>query len=319
MAGRWEDIGGRRTFLPPFVNERFDGPPYWACTFAALLNGANVAALGTIAASHDEVRALAKASGDPELRGGSRSSHMVEAVRVRYKRSVRIQSLPPAEVKARLASGWALVAGLTYGQLPAEYRRPSPRFTGGHRVTLVGWSADRTRLLDPLESRDDSFGGRWIPWSVIEPAWWSREQLWFREGQFAPLELRLVETFPSRRWRVAPGASVEAWSATTPRNLVRRARFERESSAGYDAIVHLVDPQDGAAPLSTYARVVGGLFDGLLIDVATRGITLESPSPGAAVAGTASGAAAGFEEGRRHEWDRIRDHFGEKVNLPPRP
>jgi hypothetical protein len=319
MAGRWEDIGGRRTFLPPFVNERFDGPPYWACTFAALLNGANVAALGELPAGHDEVRALAKASGDPDLRGGSRSSHMVEAVRVRFRRAVRIEALPPAEVIARLASGWALVAGLTYGQLPAEYRRPSPRFTGGHRVTLVGWSAGRTRLLDPLENRDASFGGRWIPWTALEPAWWSREQLWFREGQMASLELRLAEAFPSRRWRVAAGASVEGWSAAAPRTLVRRARFERASAAGYDAIVHLVSRDEGAAPLSTYMRVSSGLFDGQLIDVASPGITLEPGEAAGLGAGTGPGGAAGFGAGRQHEWDRISAHFGDKVHMPPRP
>ena len=45
MSGR-RKIGARETYFPPFVNERFDGPPYWACTFTALLNGANVGFLG---------------------------------------------------------------------------------------------------------------------------------------------------------------------------------------------------------------------------------------------------------------------------------
>ena len=56
-AGRYEQIGDRLTFVPPFVNERFDGPPFWACTFTALLNGANVGWLGQKPATHAEERA----------------------------------------------------------------------------------------------------------------------------------------------------------------------------------------------------------------------------------------------------------------------
>ena len=86
MSGR-RKIGSRETYFPPFVNERFDGPPYWACTFSALLNGANVGFLGNREASHAEVRKLARASGDANLSGGSRSSHMITAMRVRYRKS----------------------------------------------------------------------------------------------------------------------------------------------------------------------------------------------------------------------------------------
>ena len=67
MSGR-RKIGSRETYFPPFINERFDGPPYWACTFTALLNGANVGFLGNREASHAEVRKLARASGDADLK-----------------------------------------------------------------------------------------------------------------------------------------------------------------------------------------------------------------------------------------------------------
>ena len=108
MSGR-RKIGSRETYFPPFINERFDGPPYWACTFTALLNGANVGFLGNREASHDEVRKLARASGDADLNGGSSSSHMVTAMRVRYSKRMHLEALPPRRVQERLSTGWALV------------------------------------------------------------------------------------------------------------------------------------------------------------------------------------------------------------------
>jgi len=90
-AGHFEQIGNRRTFVPPFVNERFDGPPFWACTFTALLNGANVGWLGQKPATHAEVAALAGASGDSDTHTGSRSKHMTEALKRRYKVRLRLE------------------------------------------------------------------------------------------------------------------------------------------------------------------------------------------------------------------------------------
>ena len=103
MAGSWQMIGSRRTFVPPFVNERFDGPPFWACTYTALLNGANVAWLGALPATHAEVAKLAGASGDKDLKRGSRSSHMIAALKRRYKVDMRIESVGPREARRRLA------------------------------------------------------------------------------------------------------------------------------------------------------------------------------------------------------------------------
>ncbi len=186
MQGRYQEIGGRRTYIPPFVNERFDGPPYWACTFTSLLNGANVGWLGEKPATQGEVRALARASGDVDLRGGSRSSHMVRAVKVRYGKNVRIEHRTPEQAKDRLKSGWAMVAAVTYGGLPKHYRRWSPRFTGGHRVVVLGWQNNHTRLLDPMANKGPDYAGEWIRWSDFEPAWWAGEQLWFHEGMYQP-------------------------------------------------------------------------------------------------------------------------------------
>ena len=183
MSG-WRKIGARETYFPPFVNERFDGPPYWACTFTALLNGANVGYLGNREPSHAEVRKLALASGDADLDGGSKSSDMLTAMRVRYRKRMFLEALPPRRVHERLSSGWAMVAAVTYGALPKEFRRHSPNFKKGHRITLIGWNGRASWILDPMARAGTKYEGEPIPWSVFEPAWWSGEQLWFAEGMF---------------------------------------------------------------------------------------------------------------------------------------
>src|SRR4029453_2549290 len=123
MAGQWKTIGSHRTFVPPFVNERFDGPPFWACTYTALLNGANVGYLGRLPATHAEVAKFAGASGDKALRRGSRSSHMISALRNRYKiRNVEIESVGPKEARRCLGAGHALDDGATYRGCSPRYR-----------------------------------------------------------------------------------------------------------------------------------------------------------------------------------------------------
>jgi len=184
MGGHWEVIGQHKTFIPPFVNERFDGPPFWACTYTALLLGANVGYLGRLPATHAEIRKLAKASGDKDLRGGSRASHMITAMNRRYGESVHLDNVGPREARRRLGSGWAMVCGVTYGELPTRYRRWSPRFKLGHRMLVLGFSGSRTRLVDPMAAKADGFAGEWIAWDDFAAAWWRQEQLWFWEGQF---------------------------------------------------------------------------------------------------------------------------------------
>ena len=314
MAGKYIPIAGRLTYLPPFVNERFDGPPYWACTFTALLNGANVAWLGQKPATHTEVAALAGAAGDDDLRGGSRSRHMIHAIRHRYHQNVALNNVSSAEAQRRLANGWALVAGVTYGELPLHYRRWSPNFKLGHRVTLVGFSGGRTRLLDPMANEDTSYGGEWIPWSDFVQAWWSDEQLWFKEGAFvgakpgankavvpakpaspaakpatpgpavvpavAPTGAgpRLLRRFePARHFRVAAGTTVVAFAAGHPPTVARRLTFSHVSGALFDALVTF-DPNvlTPADPGQTFLRITKGAFAGRYIDAASRGITADT-------------------------------------------
>ena len=320
-AGKFEQIGGRLTYLPPFVNERFDGPPYWACTFTALLNGANVAWMGQKPATHAEVAALAGASGDSDTRGGSRSSHMVKAIRNRYKKNVRIESNVTAkQAQQRLASGWALVAAVTYGELPEHHRRWSPRFKRGHRVTLVGLSGDRTRILDPMASRGLDWGGEWITWAQFAKAWWPREQLWFKEGQYvnpaakpvppgggvapigagAPTTAATVATgrilrrfVPARSFRIAANSPVLAYDAADMRTPAKKKRFDHPSAANFDAVVAFerdatIDTLD-----RTFLQATNGVFAGLYLPRSTPGLTadIEPDVAGAAAAATAAEVA----------------------------
>jgi hypothetical protein len=320
MEGQYLQIGGRRTYFPPYVHERFGDPPYWACTFTSLLNGANVGWLGKWPANSNEVRALAKASGDVDTRGGSRSSHMITAMRVRYGRRMAIESLPPSRVKERLANGWALVGAVTYGNLPELYRRPSPRFKGGHRIVLIGWDDGRTRILDPMQMRDHTYTGQWIRWSDFEPAWWSAEQLWFREGMaLTPPITTVLATFkPERRWAVKAGTVVAGRSPSDPREIVRHVRLAHDSGARFDAWVEVKPSQPGAAALGRYIRVTSGGLDGLLIDPKTPGVradtrTVIPPSaptvaPASPVTRAPSGATAADVAlaARRTEYERLK-------------
>ena len=356
-AGRWEPIGGRLTYIPPFVNERFDGPPYWSCTFSALLNGANVAWLGRKPATHTEVAALAGASGDPDTRHGSRFRHMVQAVKVRYQKDVGPDNVSSAEAERRLADGWALVAGVTYGELPPKFRHWSPGFKLGHRVTVFGFSSGRTRLLDPLANMDETYGGIWIPWSDFAQAWWSDEQLWFKEGAFvedgavvvkagtgtmtakpkpkapgqpvtAPSAMRVLRRFePPRHFRIAAETTVVAYAAGNPPVARKGVPFRHASGAVFDALVTF-DPKVLAPgdPGQTFLRITKGLFARRYIEIGARGITasiepdqeLPTQDAGAPVAGAVDLATAVLEA-RRAEWDRIAQATAGLVVLPPRP
>ena len=350
-AGRYEQIGDRLTFVPPFVNERFDGPPFWACTFTALLNGANVGWLGQKPATHAEVAALAGASGDSDTRGGSRSSHMVRAMKVRYKTSVAIERCNEREVQRRLANGGALVAGVTYGELPARHRRWSPRFKLGHRVTLIGWSAGRTRLLDPLAAMGPAYAGEWIAWSDFARAWWPAEQLWFQEGQYLgavrkPAAAAAAATAAAtvrvlRRIRPAtpfPGCGQHDGGRLFSRLNLRKSPggccSHIASGANFDAIVAFDPAATLEDPTRTFLQVTNGAFAGRYIPLATAGIsadiradqavstaTVAPPTqPPLATVGTDGEAlAAAILEGRRQEWDRIAQSLAGLNFLPPRP
>lgn len=277
MVGKRIRIGRRDTYVPPFVNERFGKRPYWACTFAALLNGANVGFLGTLPANPTEIRLLSKASGDTDRRGGSQSHHMIRAMRVRYGKRMHLEALPPRRVHERLASGWALVAGLTYGELPKHYRRHSPNFKDGHRVTVVGWDAanKRTWILDPMARDGTDYKGEPIPWRAFEQAWWSGEQLWFAEGMFRkPPAVHLVASVPGGTWRIPAGSRLTARSGSNARVFVRRVVLAEPRSGRFDAIVTIGRQPDGPFA-GEYLKVSSGGLTGMFIPVHTKGIEIK--------------------------------------------
>jgi len=355
MAGHWQMIGSRRTFVPPFVNERFDGPPFWACTYTALLNGANVAWLGQLPATHAEVAKLAGASGDKNLRGGSRSAHMIEALRRRYKVNMRLESVGPKEARRRLASGYALVAGVTYGEFPWRYRQWSPNFKLGHRVTVFGLSGMRTKILDPLAPRGGDYDGDWIEWDVFANAWWRDEQLWFREGQFvkgfgaapaapagpaaataaaAPAEVdiqpRVLRRFDvHRHFRVDNGATVKAFKGALPQPVkTHEITFTHVSGALFDAVVTFDPAATIESGRALFLRVTNGAFAGRYVPWPTPGLSADISEAGGTttvvqVAPTGDALEEAIEaailEARLVEWQRIADHLGSTANLPPKP
>jgi hypothetical protein len=327
MRGRYLEVGGRRTYFPPFANEVFGNSPYWSCTFTSLLNGANVGWLGRWPNTPNEIRALAKASGDVDTRGGSQSSHMITAMKVRYGKKMAIESLPPEWVKKRLSNGWAMVAGVTYGAFPPAHRKPSPNFKGGHRVVLLGWENGKTKILDPMERHGTGFVGRWIDWSDFEPAWWSAEQLWFQEGMFLrPPDITPIATFhPARKWTLEAGRLVVGRSPDDARKVVTQVRPKQRSSATFDSYVLATPHSEGAEPMGRYIHVTSGPLKGLLVDPRTSGLTAEIERDAAAKA--KSGAPAQpvdpIEKARREaalkEYHRVKDEFDTSGTLPDPP
>ena len=329
MSG-WRKIGSRETYFPPFVNERFDGPPYWACTFTALLNGANVGFLGNRDPSHAEVRRLARASGDANLSGGSRSSHMITAMRVRYSKAMHLEALPPRRVHERLASGWAMVGAVTYGAIPMPWRRHSPHFKHGHRITLVGWDGKASWILDPMAREGLGYNGERIPWSTFEDAWWAGEQLWFAEGMFRkPPHVKVLDRVPDGTWRIPDGARLTARHGKNPRVIMRKVVLAEPKSGHFDAIVEVI-PKNGPS-MGEFIRVSSGGLAGMLIPFRTPKIVIK-PRRGSSSTPKKQTAASkeqkksvpqsetdDFKRGRKFEYERIKSELGSVVNLPPEP
>ena len=318
MSGQRIKIGARETYFPPFVNELFDGPPYWACTFAALLNGANVGFLGNRPPTHDEVRKLALASGDVDLKGGAQSSEMVRAMRVHYRKEMQVEALPPRRVHERLSSGWAMVGAVTYGEIPMPWRRHAPRFRKGHRITLIGWNGKETWILDPMAREGTDYTGEPIPWSVLEPAWWRGEQLWFAEGMFrTPPKVKVVEEVPNGTWRIPAGSRLVARLATNARVIMRKVILAEPRSGRFDAIVEVIQ-RDGTS-MGEFLRVSSGRLKDTLIPVRTKRIVIR-PKPGPAPKPASTNPESpDFLAGRQAQYDIIRAYLGPAVSLPPRP
>jgi hypothetical protein len=356
MGGHWEVIGDHKTFIPPFVNERFDGPPFWACTYTALLIGANVGYLGRLPATHKEIRRLANASGDKDLRGGSRLSHMRTAMAKLYGETIRPDNVGPREARRRLGSGWAMVCGVTYGELPSHYRRWSPRFKLGHRMVVLGLSRNRTLLIDPMAKKPESWRGELIAWDDFAAAWWRDEQIWFREGQYvsraaqapaketaapakkvakapepppvkAPVERVLQRFDEPRLFRLATGTTVRAYRVGRDLELVRKVEFTHPSNAAFDALVAFEPTVTLSDAGGVYLRVVNGAFAERYVPLSTPGLVAQTGAETAvAVAAiqpkeelAKDELATAILQAKREEYARIAAHLLKPEKMPPPP
>jgi len=308
MAGRWVWMSGHRIYLPPFANQRFTAPRFWACTFTSMINGAQVGFLGKIDRDRRRagqsiahvVKALAHESPDPELLDGSSTADMVAAMAARYGRTVTATGVSPDLGRRRLIHGKVLVAGVTYGELPKKHRRWSPNFKDGHRVICVGWrdgandpNDGDTRILDPLVPRGLDYAGEWIPWSAVTAAYWSGEQVWVEPGGFLPRATVTVERefSPARTFRIARGATIRAFMPQAA-GIAKERTFDAARTGRFDALVRIGQPPDAESdrPKGQFLRVIEGPFAGMFLRPGNPGLSAATdPAAGAPRAALPSG------------------------------
>jgi hypothetical protein len=319
-------IGGRPTFFPSFVNERFDpnnanGTGFWACTWSAFHVGIGVARWANIPATPRELQEMVKVSRDDNKRDGSRTEHMVAAAKARYGVNLRQENVSVAQIKKRLASGQTLIAGLWYGTgdghvgLPAHFRRWSPGFIGGHRAALIGYDAarDRTMFIDPMANKGRSWTGEWIKWSEFEPAWWPDEQVWLAEGEGIMTTLSINARFPRpRNFSIRSRNSVAGFRLDRPGRRLRAKRFEPGMVVGkFDAVVSIQQAAGAALqPNGVFIRVTSGHFKGLYVRRTAVAANFATP-PAPVDPGILANARL---EGRREEFRRI--HSAARIRFP---
>lgn len=165
-------IAADTTGLPPlrFVSEREAGS--WICCgpcAAVMVAGwHDPGSPATLAAAHE----LRKAIPDDHA-GGLSVAQLATGSEAWTGGDWR--AYRAVDVLGLLGRGHAVVLGLDYGELPAELRRWSPSFDGGHYGTLAGRKAGPFGELvgwwDPLAPA--GWSGEWVRWSILMDAAWS--------------------------------------------------------------------------------------------------------------------------------------------------
>ena len=218
---------------------------------------------------------------------------------------------------------------MTYGALPRHFRRHSPNFKKGHRITLVGWDGKASWILDPMATAGHNYEGEPIPWSKFEPAWWSGEQFWFAEGMFRkPPQVKVVDKVPDGTWRIPDGARLTARLGKNPRVIMRKVVLAEPKSGHFDAIVEVI-PTNGPS-MGEFIRVSSGGLAGMLIPFRTPKIVVKPKRGSSGPKKQAGGSKEPqkpapqkqgdeFLAGRKAEYKRIKDEVGPVVNLPPAP
>jgi hypothetical protein len=283
-------MNGRRMYFPAFANELFPPRPFWSCTFASMINAADIGFLGELdrersekhQTSEDLIKALARKSGDPTKHQGSTTREMATAVAAMYGKSIHIVHDSPDLGRKRLRHGKALVAGLFYRDLPKHYRRHSPNFEDGHRLVYVGWRDGQhdpddgdTRVLDPLANKGPNYTGEWIPWSAVTKSYWPDEQVWVAPGGFLPdAKVQVERRFsPARTFRIAAGVPMRGFMPKAA-GVAKKVTFDAPRTGRFDALVKVSQPADAHhdRPKGLFIRIIEGPFIGMLLDPDSPGL-----------------------------------------------
>ena len=301
--GQYIPLSGRWTYFPAFENERLvagnlktaadkklAGPPFWSCTFTALMYGINFAFLGDedkTESSHQEIVDLARASKDDDLRGGSTTSLMQKALKNRVKKTVKQEALRPNEIAKRLQQGQMLIAGIRAKDLTPHYRRFLGNAHALHRAAFVGFrmrnGKAQTRILDPMaipskkefKGHPRRYAGEWFPLADYVEAAFSDQQLWFEPGEFlAPTPGKVRKSFsPARHLTIRPKATINSYDADHPQRPVLQAVFGKDGSGTFfDALIRAT--VDGKQV--DFLRIDRGKFKGQLLRRDDPGITADT-------------------------------------------
>jgi len=296
MPGQYVLIRDRWSYFPDFQNERLTGhfvdsdgrqlggPPYWSCTFTALMYGINFAFLGQkpTEISQREIVGLALDSGDDDLRGGGTTSLMQKALTKRYGKPKDQEKSGPKRIQERLAAGEMLVAGIRSTDLSDHFRRYIGNSGALHRAGFIGLrivnGKAQTRMLDPMAVPSSmhypnprSYAGEWFPMDDYFRAAFSDQQLWFQPGEFldrVPLHVR-SRFSPPRTLTVAAGTTLVGFDRRRPERKVLQTKLGQTTKMKFDIHLHATVGGVDRELLS----IADGPFDGLLVQRHQAGLT----------------------------------------------
>jgi hypothetical protein len=297
--GQYLPLSGRWIYIPAFENERLKkgnlkpadqslaGPPFWSCTFTALMYGINFAFLGRegkTEVSHQEIVDLARASKDDNLRGGATTALMQAALKNHLNRTVEQEALRPNDIAKRLQAGKMVLAGIRAEDLTPHFRRFLGNPKALHRAAFVGFRMHgghaQTRILDPMAipskklANPRRYAGEWFPLHDYVQATFSNQQLWFEAGEFLKATPGKVKKAfaPARHLAIHPNATIDSYDADHPERPVLHATFGGDGSGTFfsELVTATVDDKQ-----VDFLKIDRGKFEGQLIRLDDKGITAD--------------------------------------------